>query len=284
MRPFWATPANPHDPTSIHPAPNGFAAECAATLTRLMAYVGVLGFLAMAGLHFRDQLSDAALPESAAKAGWSLASRSYPAFAVSLHDMSDKTDTYEIFRHPEGGRKDVLHWIAQGPALGRKPVAELEIYRPGGEFDPSDVANAEIAARMGPQGDPKEDPQGSPGLEAAGVIDSKFGAAALLRPSGNANGAQDQAKPCLGFIKRLGDPNLQISGWTCRGDGLPARRAAIGCMLDRLTLLSARNEPKLAELFARAELKRSSCAATTPSATSVDWVTGIENPRLRGLL
>jgi hypothetical protein len=40
----------------------------------------------------------------------------------------------------------------------------------------------------------------------------------------------------------------------------------------------------LAELFARAELKRGSCAATAPSATSVDWVTGIENPRLRGPL
>jgi hypothetical protein len=136
--------------------------------------------------------------------------------------------------------------------------------------------------------DPKGDPQGSPGLEAAGVIDSKFGAVALLRLSGNANGAndqaKDQAKPCLGFIKQLGDPNLQISGWTCQGDGLPARRAAIGCMLNRLTLLSAGNEPKLAELFARAELKRGSCAAMTPSATSVDWVTGIENPRLRGLL
>jgi hypothetical protein len=284
MRPFWATPPNPYDPTSIHPALNGFAAECAATLTRLMAYVGVLGLLAMAGLHFWDELPDAAAPESAAKAGWSLASRSYPAFAVSPLDLSDKTETYEIFRHPEGGRKDVLHWTAQAPALGGKPVAELEIYRPGGEFDPSDVANAEIAARMDPQGNPKADAQGSPGLEAAGVIDSKFGAVALLRLSGDANGAKDHAKPCLGFIKRLGDPNLQISGWTCQGDGLPARRAAIGCMLHRLTLLSAGNEPKLAELFARAELKRGSCAATTPSATSVDWVTGIENPRLRGLL
>ncbi len=74
MRPFWATPADPHDPTGIHPTLNDFAAECAATLTRLMAYVGVLGLLAMAGLHFWDELPDAA-PEPAAKAGWSLALR-----------------------------------------------------------------------------------------------------------------------------------------------------------------------------------------------------------------
>jgi hypothetical protein len=55
-------------------------------------------------------------------------------------------------------------------------------------------------------------------------------------------------------------------------------------MLNRLTLLTAGNEPKLAELFARAELKRGSCAAAATSATSVDWVMGTENPRLRGLL
>jgi hypothetical protein len=54
---------------------------------------------------------------------------------------------------------------------------------------------------------------------------------------------------------------------------LPARRAAIGCILNRLILLTAGNEPKLAELFARAEPKRGSRAASTTSAASVDWVT-----------
>ena len=55
-------------------------------------------------------------------------------------------------------------------------------------------------------------------------------------------------------------------------------------MLNRLILLTAGNEPKLAELFARAELKRGRCAVATASATSADWVTGLENPRLRGSL
>ncbi len=286
MRSFWATLANPHYPTRIHPALSSFADECAGMLARLVAYVGALALLAMAGLYLLNDVPDAATTEPVAKATlkatWSLASRSHPAFAVKSFDLSEKTETYEIYRHPEGGRKDVLHWTApktvpgtaaQGTAQGEKPVAELEIYRPGGEFSPS---GTEIAARI----DPQRDDQSSRGLEAAGVIDSKFGSVALFRLAGNADGT----KPCLGFIKRIGDPTLQISGWTCQGDSLPAQRAAIGCMLNRLTLLTAGNEPKLAELFARAELKRGSCAVATTSATSVDWVTVTENPRLRGPL
>jgi hypothetical protein len=61
----------------------------------------------------------------------------------------------------------------------------------------------------------------------------------------------------------------------------PARRAAVGCMLDRLTLLASGNDPKLAELFAHAELKRSDCAGTSLMA---DWMTSAENPQLRGAL
>jgi hypothetical protein len=266
MRSFWATRANPYDPTRIHPALNSFADECCGMLAHLVAYVGALALLATVGIHLWDQLLVGAALEPAARAGWTVATRSYPAFAVSQFDLSGKTETYEILRHPEGGRKDVFRWAA----LGEKPVAELEIYRPGGELSQSGPAAAEIAARI--------DPESGRELEAAGVIDSKFGTLTLLRLAG----AADDAPSCLGFIKRLDQPDLRISGWSCQGDALPARRAAIGCLLSRLVLLTAGNDPKLAELFARAELKRGSCTPTAISATSVDWVTGAENPRLRG--
>jgi hypothetical protein len=96
------------------------------------------------------------------------------------------------------------------------------------------------------------------------------------------HGRFDAAKSCLGFIKQFGDPALQISGWSCQGTTLPAPRTAIGCLLDRLTLLASKNEPRLAELFARADLKRSGCG---PAKTvSIDWVTSAENPHLRGPL
>jgi hypothetical protein len=114
---------------------------------------------------------------------------------------------------------------------------------------------------------------GASELEAAGLIDCKFDAVSLLRHPGDADGWA-----CLGFIRRLDDLNLEISGWSCHGDALLTRRAAIGCILNRLMLLTAGNEPKLAELFAHAELKRGGCAPAAPSGPSADWVTSAENP------
>ena len=69
--------------------------------------------------------------------------RSVPAFAVSQFDSHNKTETYEIFRHPQGGRKDILRWAD----ADRKPLAELEIYRRGAELNRAGPAIAEIAAR-----------------------------------------------------------------------------------------------------------------------------------------
>jgi hypothetical protein len=270
MQSFSGTHADPHDPDEaarIHRVLTSFADECCGTLARLIAYVGALALLAIVGLHFWDELPGKATAPSAT-AAWSPATRSYPAFAVSQSESVEKTASYEIFRHPGGGRKDILRWAAPG----EKPVAELEIYRPGDELSESGPALADLADRM--------DPNGARELESAGIIDSKFGAVPLLRLAGLARG---DAPACLGFLKRLDQADLRISGWSCQGDTLPARRAAVGCILNRLTLLTAGNDPKLAELFARAELKRGSCAPPA-SAAAANWVTDTQEPRLRGAL
>jgi hypothetical protein len=268
MRSILASGANYYS-TKIHPALRGFADECCGVLARLIAYVGALALIAIVGVSLWNELPLKGLSDPAPKSAWSVAARSQPAFAVSQFDLPGKTETYEILRHPDGGRKDVLRWAAQG----EKPIAELEIYRPGAELSQSGPPIAEIAARM--------DPGGVRELQAAGIIDSKFGAVTLLGLSDRAG----DARPCLGFIKGFGQPNLRISGWSCQGDTLPARRAAIGCILDRLILLAAGNDPKLAELFAHAELKRGNCvAASAAPVTSADWVTGAQDPRLRGSL
>jgi len=251
-------------PTQIHLALAAFADEVVGTLARLIAYVGALALFAILALAALDQLPDWRDDDPADKPGWSTADRSHPAFAVSRLDSSDKTASYAILRHPEGGRRDVMHWTGEAD----KPVAELEIYREGGEFDVTRPATADLAVQMG-LGDATP-------LEQAGLIDTKFGPVALFRPTGTA----EAARACLGYLKRSEEPALQISGFSCQGDTLPARRAAIACTLNRLTLLTSGNEPKLAELFAHAELKRRSCA---PQGSS-DWLLGAANAQLRGAL
>jgi hypothetical protein len=209
MLSFWATRAHPYYPTyptKVHPALNNFADECCGVLAHLVAYVGALALLVIVGIHLWDELPEGEASEPPARAGWSVATRSHPAFAVSQFDLPEKSETYEIFRHPEGGRKDVLRWAAQAENSIEKPVAELEIYRPGRESQGSGPAFAEIAARMNAQGWPEL--QGWREVEAAGVIESKFGPVKLLRLAVDAN----DAASCVGFIKHLDEPNVRISG------------------------------------------------------------------------
>ncbi|PIT01733.1 hypothetical protein TSA1_13860 [Bradyrhizobium nitroreducens] len=250
--------------TSLHLALAAFADEVVGTLARLFAYVGTLALFAILGLAALGQLPDLRDDEPAPKPGWNVADRSHPAFALSKLDSSEKTASYTILRHPEGGRRDIMRWAGEAD----KPLAQLEIYREGGEFDVARPAAMDLAVQMGLEA--------ASALEQAGLIETKFGPVALFRPVA----ATEGARACLGYLKRSEEPGLQISGFSCQGDTMPAQRAAVACTLNRLTLLTSGNEPKLADLFARAELKRRACDL----AGSPDWLLGAANAQLRGTL
>ena len=123
--PEASTAANP---TQIHLALAAFADEVVGTLARLFAYVGALVLFAILGLAALGQLPTLRDDdEPVLKPGWAVADRSPPAFALSRLDSAEKTASYAIFRHPEGGRRDVMRWASEAD----KAVAELEIYRRG---------------------------------------------------------------------------------------------------------------------------------------------------------
>lgn len=256
------------DTSGIHPALRSFADECSAVAVRIMAYLCGLAVLSVIAVDLLSAVPVAANAAMPALPGWTQASRPHPAFTISKLDLADRTDAYEILRHPEGGRKDILRWAT---AAHEAPTAEIEIYRPGGELDAFAAPDADIAARM--------TGQGSGEIEPAGIIDTKFGRVTLLRLSG---AALPGKQACLGFAKSFEAPNLRISGWSCQASSLAAQRAFLGCTLNRLTLLSAGNDPKMAELFARAELRRDTCTTTTTAAAS--WIASGEAPPLRGRL
>src|SRR2546427_9679102 len=143
MHSFSADPANFHYTMRIRPALVSFVDEVYGTLARICAYLMTLALLAIGGIALWDALPEAIATDPSV-GGWSLAERPARAFAISQVNLHDKTETYEIFRHPEGGRKDVFHWRG----ADQKPVAGLEIYRPGGKLHQAGPAAAEFAAGM----------------------------------------------------------------------------------------------------------------------------------------
>jgi hypothetical protein len=161
-----------------------------------------------------------------------------------------------------------LRWSA---ALVDAPLSQIELYRPGTELTGFGPVASEIAARIA---------QGrTDTVQAAGVIETKFGPVALVGFSSHLSG---RAQPCIGFAHSFETPRLQISGWSCQGDNPQSQRQAVACAFDRLTMLSAGNDPKMAELFARAELRRAGCGRLASAAP--DWVTATQEPMLRGRL
>jgi hypothetical protein len=250
--------------SGVHPSLRSFADECSAVFVRLLAYICGLAVLATIAVDLFAAVPSMAVMPQAPLPGWSPASRPHPAFAISQLDLTGRTDAYEILRHPDGGRKDILRWAF---TVAESPTSEIEIYRTGNEVDAFAAPDADLAARMGTAGE----------AETAGVIDTKFGPIAILRFGGQES---TKAHSCMGFAKFFGVPKIRISGWSCQGDSPAAQRAHLACTLNRLTLLSAGNDPRIAELFARAELKRAGCpTALTPGS---EWIAAAQEPQLRG--
>jgi hypothetical protein len=249
---------------------SGFADEVRATTMRIMAYLCGVAVLALLATDIASRLQDEAdlSPQlSLRPSAWRAVERPIPAFAAPSSDLGDKTATYEILRHAEGGRKDVLKWSDAGVAL---PWTSIEIYRPGAESPGFAPASIEIAGRTALWN--------VRDVQADGVIDSKFGPVSLVAFSTQAAGKQ---LSCTGFARSFDDPQVQISGWTCGGSAQAGGRQAVACLLNRLTLLAAGSDPKLAELFARSELKRQpDCGSAAFSSES--WLSTVDEPELRG--
>ncbi len=266
----------PHG-TGLGPALREFAAECGVVAKCLAAYLGALAAIAGAAVafvthwDFDDGLArlplDAVLGADRPQAAWRLAPQAPAAFAVSQFDTAGIVADYEVFLGEGDGRRDIFRWTM---AADHSPVAGLRIDRPAGDLPGEAVVAVLAEAGLG----------GIVDTDAAGVIDSKFGPVRLLRLI-DGEGA---AAPCLGFVRSFARPSLRFEGWSCRGETAADRRAAVACLLNRLVLLTAGNDARLAELFAHAELRRPDCVAAGAARQTADWIVGAHEPRLRGAL
>ena len=217
MHSFSARTANSDYTPRIHPALTSFADEVCGTLARLCAYADDAGAdcdsaASRSGTHLPDVAMEPAPkalePGRAHRAGL----RRQPAhFTWQNRDLRDLPAS-------RGRPQGCLPLDRPRREAGRR----TRNLPPGRRTPPGRLGRRYLAARMDPAG-PRE-------LEAAGIIDSKFGAVTLFRRIG---GAED-ARACLRFYQayrraafadlRLVVPGRGFAG-PPRGDRLHAEPA-----------------------------------------------------------
>jgi hypothetical protein len=214
-----------------------------------MGGLAVLAILAVTFLRSPDGLAAfVTQPEPE----WITVDRPHPAFELSMPDLSSITFDYAILRrNSDGARKDVLTW---GQASTGAHYMMIEVYRPGLTNELFIDAPSEIAARIVPFTVTDD-------VKAAGKLDTKLGPMQLVD---FAIAQQGQTHRCLGFARAFDSPSMQIAGWYCSAGQEVVDRSALGCALDRLTILSAGGDRRLDALFAHAELKRTFCGQRNP--------------------
>jgi hypothetical protein len=225
-----------------------------ATLVRILAYMGGLTVLAiLAASLFRDDAVVAAV-SPAPRPDWVSIDRPHPAFELQMPEWASSNADYAILRRTsDGGRKDALSF--GGPAASG-PFVTVEVYRPDSAGEQFIDAPSEIAARIVTFTVTDD-------VKPAGALDTKFGTVPLVDFAIAASFGKGSRR-CLGFAKPFDSPLLQISGWYCSPGEEVVDRAVVSCALDRLTMLSSGNDPDVAALFARAEVRRAFCGQRSP--------------------
>ena len=182
---------------------------------------------------------------------WVTVERPFPAFALDIREAAGIPANYVIRRQPEtGGRKDIM---TLGEAQSEAPYLEVVLYRPGRETAAPIESEDELrslADEAGPVAD----------FRALAPLLTKFGPLSLAAFDVSAT----TPRHCLGFVRNFDEPPLEISGRFCQGGADFIERSTLACALDRLTLLAAGSEPRLGDLFAKAELNRNFCGERDP--------------------
>jgi hypothetical protein len=236
----------------VQPVSYTVPGDIRATFVRILAYMGGLAVLAIVAASFFSTPEVVAAIDPAPRPEWLTVDRPHPAFELIMPELASVASDYAILRRSaDGARKDELIW---GDAAANGPYVMVEIYRPGGASERFIDAPSEIAARITPFSVTDD-------VKPAGQIDSKFGTVPLVD---FAIASHEKQRRCLGFAKPFTEPPMQIDGWYCSAGDEVVDRATLSCMLDRLTILSAGGDDRLAGVFARAEIRRTFCGQRNP--------------------
>jgi len=234
-----------------------FANELRASLARVVLYCAALAAFALILVEIASHRGGAV---KTANPDWIEVIRPLPAFALTIPEFEGAA-RYSIWRHVSGvGRKDVMSFGDDGGA-----TVTVEIFR-------GDVEDEDITASIG-------ELRLSAMQATPNSIETKFGPM-------RAESVIEGGRSCLHVSRKYEELRLEISGTFCSAGLEIVDRGMVACALDRLSLVSAGSEPRLATLFARAELRRTFCGqrsvflAATPKLVT-DWIDASRGPKLR---
>lgn len=207
---------------------------------------------------------------------WAEITRMHGAFALETPQLDGLEKKYIVRRHKEGGgRKDLLTF--GNPSDGGTYV-RVALYRPGTEatLEPDALeAVTNVAAESSIDAEL---------LETDNRINTKFGSLSVIEMNVKNDGG---TRNCVAVANAWSEAHLGLVAWWCNSGPELVAHGKLACVLDRLSLMSAGGDQKLADFFARAELRRGHCgtqnALVGPTFKhSTDWLSAKPDPKLRG--
>lgn len=202
-----------------------------------------------------------AAPIGAGQDGWVTIARPIALFGLEAPEL-DRRSGYEARRSRDGQRReDVLTFGEFGD--GRSFLSlRLQVNRDAGEGALAGLSQPfvimlvrESAARglsVGRSG-------------ATTTVETKFG---LVETADASLSDGTAGRACIAFRHLDASAHLSFSGWWCGSEARPADRAQLICLIDRIDLLSAGDDPELRASFARTELnRRQGCSVPRLAAT-----------------
>jgi hypothetical protein len=250
----------------------------AVAFLRASIFLAIAGGTAVLGYDFigSTPAASSVAPTQDTHPAWIEVPRAAGAFAVSMQGLDPAHSSYLVRRHRDGGgRKDLMTF---GASDDKNAYVRIELYRPGTEgeaiADPLDAV-AVLA------GDSRINAELS---ETPGILKTKFGELSVIDMK---IASVEGERACVAIAGAWDDPRFGMVAWWCNAGPEMVPHGQLACLVDRLTLMSAGGDEKLASFFAKAELKRNFCGANGPIIAATpkrleDWISQKAGPPLRG--
>jgi hypothetical protein len=224
----------------------------ASGLTRALALAVCLLVPWQGGLRAASAAQGA---ESSPPPAWSMIQRTAPRLALDAPELAKLPAGAGLFRNIGGATEDRLRWGSLEAA--ETPFVELVLrHRAGQPPATLFVALARLAASDG---------SALLHLAAPAGFTAKFGGFAVA----TAWLASDRTeRPCLVFRHEDRGADLEIAGWYCGAEGSEPEPQTLACLINRLSLTDAVDDPGLKRIFAAAAERPAGCPSSPPETVT----------------